>query len=202
MLPRSWHLGSWRSRTFGADLRKALPSTKLILRIRVPSQFFVRFGELHQQPVLSFSCNCQTPLKMIRNALRQSVRTVGPVSVRSQLVVVSFERTITPMPATQSYVILSVEVSFAVQSSRAIVCIAQWVEMQKTDHLNLHRTDAWLQQRSKQRRDKSEAMRQKRKPRRPKSLRSWSRGSEVFRRKPVLPRLVACCPLGAWGSLE
>lgn len=168
------------------------------LEIRISSSSFFPLGQLHWQFFLPFLCCPQTPLKMIRNALRQSARTVGAVSVPSRLALVSYKTTFTLPLATRRYVIPPLEVPAA---SHEAIQLLQLLDgrlwWQKANHPIVHRTDAQLQQHSMQRQNRPELMLRRQKPRRQRSLRSWSRESEVFRRKPVSPRPVVSCPLGA-----
>ncbi len=151
---------------------QALPTTNFTIRNRISSQTCLRLGQLHWQSVPSFLCCYQSPLKMIRNALRQSARTVGAVSVPSRLALVSYKGSLTIMLASRQDAISPLKV--AVSSPQAIQLFfllngRHW--LQKTNCLTLHRTDAQLQQRSMQRQDKPENMLQRQKPHRQRSLR-------------------------------
>lgn len=109
---------------------------------------------------------------MIRNALRQSARTVGAVSVPSRLALVSYKRTVTLVLATRQYAITPLKVALpSYQAIQLFLVLDGRHWQQKTNYLTLHRTVAQLQQRSMQRQDKPEAMLQRQKPHRQRSLR-------------------------------
>ena len=133
---------------------------------------------------------------MIRNALRQTGRTVGAVSATSRVAMVSSKI------LHCSYNIglaeirpLSERVFVYCSSFTAFSSCCRAILLTKANYLVLPRPEPQHQQPSTQHQDKLEAL-PTQKPRPPRSLQSSSRELGEFKRKPALPRQVGSCPLG------
>jgi hypothetical protein len=134
---------------------------------------------------------------MIRNALRQSARTVGAVAVPRGAALVSLKIHPTHMPTMSRHVCYYLDV--ALRSSRAALgaLTASWLSLlNNANYLILPRAEPRDQQLSMEHQSKFEAMLPMLNQHQRKSLRSSSREFEAYKRKPVLPRQGVSCQLG------